>query len=104
MTVTLTFCEPQGVLKTSVKLPRVLFNEETLNVLPLPVTPRLLGPLVNVTTPLGLTLKPIVPLLCFENESGLGLVVTCYNPEKDPDGAYGRRLGRFIESVVEANP
>lgn len=34
----------------------------------------------------------------------LGLVVTCYNPEKDPDGACGRRLGRFIESVVEANP
>ena len=34
----------------------------------------------------------------------LGLVVTCYNPEKDPDGACGRRLGRFIESVVGANP
>ena len=34
----------------------------------------------------------------------LGLVVTCYNPEKDPDGACGRRLGRFIESVVEVNP
>jgi arginase len=34
----------------------------------------------------------------------LGLVVTCYNPEKDPDGACGRRLGQFIESVVEANP
>ncbi|HJR23045.1 MAG TPA: arginase family protein [Dongiaceae bacterium] len=34
----------------------------------------------------------------------LGLVVTCYNPEKDPDGACGRRLGEFIESVVEANP
>jgi arginase len=34
----------------------------------------------------------------------LGLVTTCYNPEKDPGGACGRRLGRFIESVVEANP
>ena len=34
----------------------------------------------------------------------LGLVVTCYNPEKDPDGGCGRWLGRFIESVVEANP
>jgi arginase len=34
----------------------------------------------------------------------LGLVVTCYNPEKDPDGACGRRLGQFIESVEEANP
>ncbi|HKP25455.1 MAG TPA: arginase family protein [Dongiaceae bacterium] len=34
----------------------------------------------------------------------LGVVTTCYNPEKDPDGACGRRLGRFLESVVEANP
>jgi arginase len=34
----------------------------------------------------------------------LGVVATCYNPEKDPGGACGRRLGRFIESVVEANP
>jgi arginase len=34
----------------------------------------------------------------------LGVVVTCYNPEKDPDGACGRRLGRFLEGVVEANP
>jgi arginase len=33
----------------------------------------------------------------------LGVVTTCYNPEKDPDGACGRRLGRFLESVVEAN-
>ena len=34
----------------------------------------------------------------------LGVVTTCYNPEKDLDGACGRRLGRFLESVVEANP
>jgi arginase len=34
----------------------------------------------------------------------LGVVATCYNPEKDPDGACGRRLGRFLEGVVEANP
>ncbi len=34
----------------------------------------------------------------------LGVVTTCYNPGKDPDGACGRRLGRFLESVVEANP
>lgn len=34
----------------------------------------------------------------------LGLVVTCYNPEKDPAGACGRRLGRFLEGVVEAHP
>jgi arginase len=34
----------------------------------------------------------------------LGVVTTCYNPEKDPGGACGRRLGRFLESVVEANP
>ena len=34
----------------------------------------------------------------------LGVVVTCYNPEKDPDGACGRRLGQFLESVVRANP
>jgi arginase len=34
----------------------------------------------------------------------LGVVTTCYNPEKDPDGTCGRRLGRFLESVVEANP
>ena len=34
----------------------------------------------------------------------LGLVTTCYNPEKDPHGACGRRLGRFLDSVVEGNP
>jgi len=34
----------------------------------------------------------------------LGVVTTCYNPEKDPDGVCGRRLGRFLEGVVEANP
>lgn len=34
----------------------------------------------------------------------LGVVVTCYNPEKDPDGACGRRLGRFLEGIVEGNP
>jgi arginase len=34
----------------------------------------------------------------------LGVVTTCYNPEKDPDGACGRRLGSFLEGVVEANP
>ena len=34
----------------------------------------------------------------------LGVVTTCYNPEKDPDGACGRRLGRFLEGVVGGNP
>jgi arginase len=34
----------------------------------------------------------------------LGIVTTCYNPEKDPDGACGRRLGQFLERVVEGNP
>ena len=34
----------------------------------------------------------------------LGVVVTCYNPEKDPDGACGRRLARFLEGVMEKNP
>ncbi len=34
----------------------------------------------------------------------LGVVVTCYNPEKDPGDACGRRLGRFLEGIVEANP
>jgi len=34
----------------------------------------------------------------------LGAVVTCYNPEKDPDGACGRRLGQFLEGIVRANP
>ena len=73
---TLTVCAPQGVLKVSVKLPRVLFSDETVNELPLPVTLRLFGPLVNTTLPLGLTAKPTVPLLRLENENGLGLVVT----------------------------
>ena len=34
----------------------------------------------------------------------LGVVTTCYNPEKDPDGACGRRLGRFLEGIVKGNP
>lgn len=34
----------------------------------------------------------------------LGVVTTCYNPEKDPDGACGRRLGQFLECVVRGNP
>jgi len=34
----------------------------------------------------------------------LGVVTTCYNPQKDSGGACGRRLGRFLEGVVEANP
>lgn len=34
----------------------------------------------------------------------LGVVTTCYNPEKDPDGACGRRLGQFLENVMRANP
>lgn len=34
----------------------------------------------------------------------LGVVTTCYNPEKDRDGTCGRRLGRFLDSVVEGNP
>lgn len=34
----------------------------------------------------------------------LGVIATCYNPEKDPDGACGRRLGQFLEGIVEANP
>ncbi len=77
MTLTLTVCVPQGVLKVSVKLPRVLFNDVTVNVLPVPVTPRLFGPpSATVTGPFGFTVKLIVPLPCFENVSGLGLVVT----------------------------
>ena len=77
MIVTLTFCDPHGVVNTRVKLPRVLFSEFTANELPEPfVTLRLLGPLVKVTEPVGLTVKLIVPLPCFENDSGLGLVVT----------------------------
>jgi hypothetical protein len=79
VTVTLTFCEPQGVLKASVKLPRALFNDATLKVLPdILVTPKLLGApvLSNSTVPLGLTVKATVPPPCFEKESGFGLVVT----------------------------
>lgn len=77
MTLTLTVCEPHGVVKVSVKLPRVLFKELTVKVLPEPLTTlRLFGPLAKVTVPFGLTLKLIVPPLCFENVSGLGLVVT----------------------------
>ena len=76
MIVTPTFCEPHGVLNTSVKLPRVLFNDLTVKVLPEPVTPRLFGPLMKVTEPLGLTVKLTVPLPCFENENGFGLVLT----------------------------
>jgi arginase len=34
----------------------------------------------------------------------LGIVTTCYNPEKDLGGACGRRLGQFLEGVVESNP
>ncbi len=34
----------------------------------------------------------------------LGVITTCYNPEKDPVGACGRRLARFLEGVVEGNP
>ncbi len=34
----------------------------------------------------------------------LGVVTTCYNPEKDPDGACGHRLGRFLEGVMRSNP
>jgi arginase len=34
----------------------------------------------------------------------LGIVTTCYNPQKDPDGACGRRLARFLEGIVEVNP
>jgi len=34
----------------------------------------------------------------------LGVVTTCYNPEKDPQGNCGRRLGQFLEHIVRANP
>ena len=34
----------------------------------------------------------------------LGVVTTCYNPEKDPEGNCGRRLGQFLEHIVRANP
>lgn len=65
------------MVKVSVKLPRVLFRDETVNVLPDPwVTERLLGPLVNETVPLGFTVKLTVPPPCFGNDNGDGLVVT----------------------------
>lgn len=64
-------------MKTSVKLPRVLFSDTTEKVFPLVrVTPRLLGPLVKFTVPLGLTVKLTDPPLCLENENGFGDVVT----------------------------
>lgn len=95
MIVTPTFCEPHGVVNTSVKLPRVLFNDETVNTLLDPDTLRLLGPSVKATVPLGLTVKLIVPLPCFENESGFGLVVTVtVHGVGDADGlADGLALG-----------
>jgi arginase len=34
----------------------------------------------------------------------LGVITTCYNPEKVPEGACGRRLGQFLEGIVRANP
>ncbi len=34
----------------------------------------------------------------------LGVVATCYNPEKDPDGTCGRGVGQFLEGVVGGNP
>ena len=77
--MTLTFCEPQGVVKASVKLPRALFNDVIVNVLPdILVTAKLLGApaLSNSTVPLGLTVKATVPVPCFENDKGLGLVLT----------------------------
>ncbi len=40
------------------------------------VTERLFAPSVKATVPLGLTVKLMVPPLCFENVSGLGLVDT----------------------------
>lgn len=64
-------------MKVSVKLPRVLFSETTEKVFPVVrVTPRLFGPLVKFTVPLGLTEKLTEPPLCFENENGFGDVVT----------------------------
>jgi hypothetical protein len=74
--VTPTFCEPQGVVNTSVKLPRVLLSELTTKLLPTPfVTLRLFGPLRKVTVPVGFTVKLMVPLPCFEKLNGFGLVV-----------------------------
>ena len=73
----LTVLVPQGVSKASVKLPRVLLTELTAKVFPvLLVTVRLFGPSLKITVPLGFTVKLMVPPLCFENSSGLGLVVT----------------------------
>ena len=58
----MTFCEPHGVVKVSVKLPRVLFNDSTVKDVPEPVTDRLLaGVLARVTAPDGLIEKSIVP-------------------------------------------
>jgi arginase len=34
----------------------------------------------------------------------LGVITTCYNPGKDAGGACGRRLGQFLEGVIEGNP
>jgi arginase len=33
-----------------------------------------------------------------------GVVTTCYNPENDREGTCGRRLGQFLEGIVEGNP
>ena len=75
--MTPTLCEPQGVVNVSVKLPRVLFTDKTEKVLPVDlVTVKLFGPSLKSTVPLGLTVKLTVPLPCFENDIGLGLVVT----------------------------
>jgi hypothetical protein len=60
-----------------VKLPRALLSDSTAKRFPdVLVTERLLGPSVKATVPFGFTLKLTVPLPCFENDSGLGLVVT----------------------------
>src|SRR5688500_749630 len=75
--VTLTLRAPQGVSKSSVKLPRALFSDVTLNVLPATlVTSRLFGPPVNSTVPTGFTMKLTLPNPRFENSNGFGLVVT----------------------------
>jgi hypothetical protein len=55
----------------------VLLSDETWKVFPeVLVTERLFGPSLKMTVPLGLTVKLIVPLPCFENVNGVGLVVT----------------------------
>jgi hypothetical protein len=75
--VILTFCVPQGVVKTSVKFPRVLFSDSTLKVLPATlVTSILFAASWNSTVPLGFTVKLTLPKPRFEIENGLGLVVT----------------------------